>query len=214
MRRGAMIGAAGKLTFAIACFGLEAGCASLPGGGNPGSALANLVLFNSTTKPPATQPPGQAPIDIQCPEIEVQDGTSAVRVYAGADQSNANLRYQFSLGDTARECQLAGDKLNIKVGVAGRVLAGPAGAPPSFTVPVRIVIRRESDGQPAVSQLYRVAATIPTGDTETDFTVVSDPLSVPFLHADADRDYTILIGFDQGAGPETTKAPVKRRKHS
>jgi hypothetical protein len=210
-----MIGVAGKLAFVVACLGLEAGCSSLPGGDNPGSTLANLVLFNSTTKPPAAPPPGKAApiVNLECPQIEVQDGTSSVRVYAGADQSNANLRYQFSLGDTARECQLADGRLNIKVGVAGRVLAGPAGAPSTFTVPVRIVIRRESDEQPAVSQLYRVAATIPTGDTETDFTVVSDPpLSVPFLHEDADRDYTILVGFDQGAGPEKAPAPVKRRK--
>ena len=155
MRRGGMIGVAGKLAFAIACLGLAAGCSSLPGGGGPGSTLANLVLFNSTTPPPAaTPPPGKAPINLECPQIEVQDGTSSVRVYAGADQSNANLRYQFSLGDTARDCQLADGRLNIKVGVAGRVLVGPAGAPSSFTVPVRIVIRRESDEQPAVSQLY------------------------------------------------------------
>lgn len=210
MRRGGMIEGVGKLAITVASMGLMAGCSSLPGG----STLANLVMFNSTTKPPASQPAGEAPVDIQCPQIEVQDGTSSVRVYAGADQSNANLRYQYSLGDTARECQLADGKLNIKVGVAGRVLTGPAGAPSSFTVPVRIVIRRESDEQPAVSQLYRVAATIPTGDTETDFTVVSDPLSVPFLHPDADRDYTILVGFDQNAGPEKPKAPVKGRKRS
>lgn len=210
MRRGGMIEAVGKLAIAVASMGLMEGCSSLPGG----NTLANLVMFNSTTKPPASSPPGEAPIDVQCPQIEVKDGTSAVRVYAGADQSNANLRYQFSLGDTARECQLADGKLNIKVGVAGRVLTGPAGAPSSFTVPVRVVIRRESDAQPAVSQLYRVAATIPTGDTETDFTVVSDPLTVPFLHPDADRDYTILVGFDQGAAPEKAKAPVKGRKRS
>ena len=61
MRRGGMIGAAGKLAFAVACLGLEAGCSSLPGSGGPGNTLANLVLFNSTTPPPPAPPPGKAP---------------------------------------------------------------------------------------------------------------------------------------------------------
>jgi hypothetical protein len=201
-----MIGAAGKLALATAGFGLLAGCAGV---GDAGNTLGNLVLFNSTTPPPVTPPPKEA-VHLSCPEVEVQDGTSSVRVYSGADQSNANLRYQFSLGDIARDCQLTDGKLNIKVGVAGRVLAGPAGAPPSFTVPVRIVVRRESDNQPEVSQLYRIAATIQPGETGADFTIVSDPLSVPYLHPDSDRDYTILVGFDQGAAPQ--KAPAKGRK--
>lgn len=210
MWRGGMIGTAGKVAVAVAGVGIVAGCSSLPGGVS-GSTLANLVIFNSPTAPPVTST-AKAAVNIDCPEIEVLDGTSSVRSYAGADQSNADLRYQFSLGDTARECQLADGKLNIKVGVAGRVLAGPAGAPPSFTIPIRVVIRRESDQQPAVSQLYNVAAAIPAGDTQTDFTLISDPpLSVPFLHAAADRDYTILVGFDQGAKP-VAKAPVKRPK--
>jgi hypothetical protein len=215
MRRSGIIGAVGKVAFTLACLGLQAGCSSLTGGDGSGNVLANLVLFNSSKQPPASPTPGAAPVNVDCPQIEVQDGTSAVRVYAGSDQSNANLRYQFSLGDTARDCQLVDGKLNIKVGVAGRVLIGPAGAPPSFTVPVRIAIRREIDGQAAVSQLYRVAATISPGETTTAFTLVSDPpLSVPFLHQDSDRDYTILVGFDQGAGPEKAKPPVKRAKRS
>jgi hypothetical protein len=208
MRRGGMIGAGGKFALAAAGIGLLAGCA---GAGDAGNTLGNLVLFNSTTQPPVAQLPKQT-VDITCPDIEVQDGTSSIRVYSGADQSNANLRYQFSLGDIARDCQQADGKLNIKVGIAGRVLAGPAGAPPTFTVPVRIVIRRESDNQPALSQLYRVAATIQPGETGTDFTIVSDPLSVPYLHPDSDRDYTILVGFDQSAPAE--KAPAKGRKRS
>jgi hypothetical protein len=202
----------GKLAFAAACTGFVAACASTSGGSDNGNVFANLLAFNSTTKPAPLPAQGEVPTEVQCPQIEVQDGTAAVRVYSGAEQSNANLRYQFSLGDTARECQVADGKLNIKVGVAGRVLIGPAGAPSTFTVPVRVVIRRESDLQPAVSQLYRVAATIAAGQAETDFTVVSDPLGVPFLHADADRDYTVIVGFDQGAGPEKPKAPAKRRK--
>jgi hypothetical protein len=149
---------------------------------------------------------------LTCPEVEVQDGTSAVRVYAGADQSNADLRYQYGLGQTARECHQANGQLTIKVGVSGRVLIGPQGAPSTFTVPVRVVIRRESDQKPAVSQLYRTTVTIPAGESGADFTIVSDDLTVPYLHEDSDADYTVLVGFDQSGGPEKKAPSPKRRK--
>ena len=207
MRRVGRIGLGGKLVLALGCIGFLAGCST--GASGPGNTLSNLILFNSTTAPPVT-PPSKQVVHLTCPQIEVQDGTSAVRVYSGADQSNTNLRYQYSLGQTARECQQADGRLTIKVGVAGRVLVGPAGAPSSFTIPVRVVIRRESDLQPAVSQLYHTTATIQPGESGTDFTLVSDPLSVPYLHEDSDDDYTILVGFDQGAAP--AKAAPKRRK--
>lgn len=207
MRRREMIGAAGKLVLVVGSVGLVAACAT--GSGSPGNTLANLVLFNSTTAPAPTQPPAPV-VNLTCPEVQVQDGTSAMRVYAGADQSNADLRYQYSLGQTARECHQANGQLTIKVGVAGRVLIGPQGAPSTFTVPLRVVIRRESDQKPAVSQLYRTTATIAPGDSGADFTIVSDELSVPYLHEDSDADYTILVGFDQSGSQE--KAPPKRRK--
>ena len=148
MRRGGMIGVAGKLALAD---GLRRARGRLFDGcrerrSRQYARQSPPVQFDDAAAGGAAAG-SSAPSIVDCPQIEVQDGTSAVRVYAGADQSNANLRYQFSLDNAARECQLADGQLNIKVGVAGRVLVGPAGAPSSFTVPVRVVIRRESDEQ-------------------------------------------------------------------
>src|ERR1700760_3245676 len=67
--------------------------------------------------------------DINCPDVAVAEGGASLRV-GGAD--NASVRYQFSIGDTARQCDPAGPgEAAIKVGVAGQVVIGPAGSPGS-----------------------------------------------------------------------------------
>jgi hypothetical protein len=57
--------------------------------------------------------------DLDCPIVEVEDGAAAVRVGGPA---NAEVRYQFDIGDTARECQPQGSNFSLKVGISGRLL--------------------------------------------------------------------------------------------
>ncbi len=202
---------------AAACIlaGSLAGCAgggenffpaSISGGA---SSFGNLLSFaKPDTAPVSAAASRQAPL--QCPQIEVLDGTSSFRTYSGADQSNGSVRYQYSLGDVARECTRSGQDILIKVGVSGRVLLGPAGQPGSFNVPVRIAVRRDSDQKAAAAKLYQVPSTIAFGQTQGDFTIVSDPLVVPYIQAHADDDYTILVGFD--SHPAVTPTSSGRRK--
>lgn len=157
--------------------------------------------------------PGPEARHVFCPEIVVLDGTAAAQFHAGTPPSNANLRYQYSLGEAARECSLDGDQMLIKVGIAGKVLLGPAGSPGSFNVPVRIAIARQSDNQPVVSKLYKASATIGGGETQADFTVVSEPLRVPFIQDHADLDYSIKVGLDT-AGTSEKPAPAGERPDS
>jgi hypothetical protein len=172
--------------------------------------LANLLAFNKKTEPELPPKPADK---VNCPEIMVLDGTAAQRVYAnGNEGSNAGLRYQFSIGDVARECAVQNGQIALKVGVEGKVLLGPAGSPGSFSPPVRIVVVRESDQQPVVSKLYKASVSIPTGQTVAGFTVVSEPLYVPFTKEHAEDDYTIKVGFD--SGPEKEKPAPRQRKRS
>lgn len=180
-----------------------------------GSTLGNLLAFNTTK--PGPVPPAAADKEppLQCPQIEVLDGTAAIRVYNGADQSSGNVRYQYSMGDVARECSRSGNQIVIKVGVEGRVLLGPVGAPGSFSIPVRIAVRRESDQKAAAAKFYQVPATVAAGDTQGEFTLVADPLTVPYTQAHADEDYTILVGFDEhGAAPAGKSAAKPRKKRA
>jgi hypothetical protein len=164
-----------------------------------GSKLANLLGFKSNDAPAA---PGAEVRHIFCPQVIVLEGTAASQAYAGTPASSANLRYQSALDDTARECTLEGEQLAIKIGVAGKVLLGPAGSPGSFSVPVRMAILRERDNQPIISKLYHAAVTVAAGETRADFTIVSEPLRVPFIQDHAEDDYTIKVGIDDGASAD------------
>lgn len=207
-RRSAMVG--------LGLFGALAlaGCGGSAGFGpdSPGvsTTLGNLVAFNSLHIGPV--PKQKEEVAIDCPPIEVLDGTASARTYAGADQSNGNVKYQFSMGELVRECSKAGDQLVLKVGVQGRALVGPAGAPGSFTAPVRIAVRNDNDRSVLTSKFYSVPVTIQPGNSQADFTVVSDPITVPFTKAHADEDYTILVGFDEHGQSADPNAPRKARR--
>ncbi|MCW6507496.1 hypothetical protein [Lichenifustis flavocetrariae] len=202
----------------LAC-GALAGCGAA---GTPGfepaeqssgyslSKLANLVAFNKLF--PGSAPLPQTEATVECPTIEVQDGTASIRTYAGA-QTNENVRYGFSLGDIARECSKNGDRLVLKVGAEGRVLLGPVGAPGTFAVPIRIAVRNDATDKVEYSALARVSASVSAGSNEAGFTYVSEPFSVPFV-AHPDEDYVILVGFDQaGSGPKVGIRSPRSRKH-
>jgi hypothetical protein len=158
------------------------------------SNLMALVQFKPIPKSPQPFAP------IKCPEISIQDGTADDRVYASGDnQSNANVRYQFSIVNFARDCQVVDKQYQMKVGVEGRVLLGPVGAPSTYNAPIRVAVVSRSDGSATVSKLYQVPAAIGEGQTEGPFTLVTDVLSVPVTSQFPDQDYVIKIGFDSAA---------------
>ena len=209
----------GARALALCCAGLAlGGCAAtdklIPSTGGVSSAFGNLLAFNTTTPPPAPAAAGAAPErPLQCPTVEVLDGTASYRTYAGTEQTNEAVRYQFSMGEVARDCTHSGKDVLLKVGVAGRVLLGPAGSPGSFTVPVRIAVRRDGDGKAVATKLYDVPATIAAGEDATGFQIVSDPIAVPFVSSSADDDYTILVGFDAASkAPAVAAADKKDRR--
>ena len=177
--------------------------------GQLGHKLGNLVAFNSLF--PASAPLPQTEATVECPVVEVQDGTASARYYSGAGQSNENVRYGFALGDIARECSKVGGQLQLKVGIEGRVLIGPAGAPGTFSVPVRIAVRNDSTQKVLTSQLARVSATVQSDQSQAGFTYVTEPFAVPF-DPHPDENYTILVGFDTAAQSAAGTAPRRARK--
>ncbi len=199
------------IRFAVIAFlgGSCAACSTIESVVPSSSTLANLVSFNHSSSEPAEQPVSTGaqtaavdtgPKEVNCPQIEVQDGTSAMRV--GGD-ANASVRYQFDIGETARECKVEGAQFAIKVGVAGRLLIGPAGTGGSYSAPLRVVVRDDATQKPVISKLYKVDATASAAtNLQGPFQFVTEPLMLPYVHRWADQDYTILVGFDTGhAGP-------------
>jgi len=152
---------------------------------------------------PTPPPPPEAPSG--CPTIGILDGTQSQRVMAPGGSDNQSVRYQYSLFNVGRECTISGGRIALKVGAGGRVLLGPAGSAGHFDIPIRVVVFSEVSQKPVESKLFRVPASVPTGQAGAPFQFVSDNLVVPMAAGQHGTDYSIKVGFDakgtDAAGP-------------
>jgi len=167
-------------------------CNTLPdnaeGGGNP---LANIVRYGGTTVP---EPMELALEEAPCPQVDIIPGGAAIRNYTGSQETNTNLRSQISIANVARDCIVASDgDYQIQLGVEGRVLLGPRGAPGRYEAPVRIRIRTGSET--FIDRVVRASATLESGSTQANFIVSEDDLRVP---SRAGRNYLIEVGLASG----------------
>jgi hypothetical protein len=160
-----------------------------------GSTLRNFALYGAATVPPSQKP--QDDREYKCPELEVLDNGAGYRGNAGAGASAST--YQASLTNRARECSFRGNQVVIRVGVEGRLLLGPNGKPGTYSVPVRIVVKRRQD---VVTQKFaRVSVTVPSNDTQAEFSYIEENLVLPISENDPGDEYDILVGFDGSGGP-------------
>ena len=149
--------------------------------------------------------------DINCPDVTVADGGAALRI---GGPENSSVRYQFSVGDTARQCDPAGTgQASIKIGVAGQVVIGPAGAAGTFSAPVKITVTRLTDNTSVFSQTYRAEATT-DGVKAGQFRIVTDPVNVPMPTLQLADLYSITVGFEGGTGGPSPTAHKGRRKRT
>ena len=215
MRRG------GGILVGMALSAMLGGCGA---GGTPGfeaanqstgyslsalsSKLGNLVSFNTIF--PNEAPLPQTGTPIECPTVDVLDGTASYRAYSGAGQSNDSVRYGFSLGDVARECSRSGDQIVLKVGAEGRLLIGPAGSAGNYSVPIRVAVRNENTQKVVFSRVARVSATVAPTEAGAGFTYVTEPFTVPLV-AHPNEDYTILVGFDPSGAGIGAEKPVRKK---
>lgn len=128
-----------------------------------------------------------------CPKIEIRDGTEALRTYTKPKEpSQETIIWQASISETARQCREdPNGKMAIKLGVSGRVLAGPKGGPENVTLPIRVAVVKYKEAVLA-SELYKEQVTI-GANLSTVFRRVYQ-IEVP--SPGKDRDYIIYVGFD------------------
>jgi hypothetical protein len=154
--------------------------------------------------------------DFDCPRIDIRAGASTLLLNASTTDANAlSLRYQGTFVQAARECRVQAPNVNIKLGVQGRVILGPAGAPGEFTVPLRYALVQETIGSSKVmwSKLYLVPVTIPADQPSANFTHISEDLTLPIPGADILDSLVLYIGFDPIGAEEEKKrrAPPPRK---
>jgi hypothetical protein len=122
-------------------------------------------------------------------------------------------RYQASLGQMARECAALGGMITMKVGVEGRVLVGPVGGPGQIDIPLRMAVVQEGPApKTVVSKFYKLAVSIPPGQTGVPFVHVEQDLSFPMPRgADLDN-YVVYVGFDpQSLSTKPERKPAKQK---
>ena len=149
--------------------------------------------------------------DINCPDVSVADGGAALRV---GGPENSSVRYQFNIGDTARQCDPAGPgEAGVKIGVSGQVVIGPAGQAGTFSAPVKITVTRLTDNTSVFSQTYRAEATT-DGVKAGQFRIVTDPINLPMPTLQLADLYSITVGFEGGTGGPSPTAHKTRKKRT
>jgi hypothetical protein len=138
-------------------------------------------------------------LDDECPGVEIRSGASTLVIAAKTQQASAtDVRYQFSFTQTARQCTLIGTTVRMKVGVHGRVIVGPAGAPPQVEAPVRYAVVQEGvEPKTIVTKFRRVPVSIPAGANNVSFTDVEEDLSFPLPPPVPFEAYVVYVGFDE-----------------
>jgi hypothetical protein len=131
-------------------------------------------------------------------------------VTSGDDPAALGLRYQVTIGRTARECLVRGDMLTIRIGMEGRVILGPAGAPGQVEIPIRYALVMEGpEPRMITTKLHRVPLVIPPGQGNLSFTHVEEDLTVPMPPGSDLDNYIVYIGFDPNV---PTPAEEKKKK--
>jgi hypothetical protein len=155
-----------------------------------------------------------ASIDEDCPAVNIRIGASTLAIAAKTQGATANdLRYQLSFNQMARQCTLLGTTVRMRVGVQGRIVVGPAGAPAQADVPLRYAVVREGvEPKTIVTKFRRFPITIPSGANNVTFTDIEEDLSFPMPSLVELQAYVAYVGFDDLG--DRTERPVPAKKKS
>jgi hypothetical protein len=212
-----------RLAFSVVIFGalVLGGCSGgIPGLGGGSSApaadpaqqtgagatLRNFALYGGPTVPPSQKPDEDR--DLGCPTLDILEGAAGYRGKGSGETASA-VSYQASIVRSARECITQGNQMRLRVGIEGRLLLGPNGKAGSYSVPVRIVVKRRKD---IVTQRFvQVAVSVPASETQADFTHVEESIVVPITQYDPGDEYDIYIGLDP-TGAQAQKQERRKRR--
>ena len=148
MMRTMAAGRAGRLRVALAF--AVAGALSGCGGGSMFGASSDSSpsisdrfgqLFGSKSQAVGEAPPPAVDNELSCPSVSIRAGASTYAVAAPGKPAIGNdVRYQATITRTARDCTLNGGQITARIGIQGRVIAGPAGNPPTVEIPIRVAV--------------------------------------------------------------------------
>jgi hypothetical protein len=118
--------------------------------------------------------------DLTCPPVSIRAGASTYAVAAPGKQPVGNdLRFQATITRTARQCTKNGDQITARIGIQGRVIAGPAGAPSSVEIPLRVAVVQGGVHEKTIAtKAYQTNVSM-SEDGSEPFTLVAEDLVYP-----------------------------------
>ncbi len=175
-------------------------------------------LFGGKSDEPATAAPGAPALpedtgDLTCPPVAVRAGASTYAVAAPGKQAVGNdLRFQATIGKMARECSVNGGMVTARIGIQGRVIAGPAGAPSSIQVPIRVAVVQGGVSEKTIAtKAYQTTVNLSESGSEP-FTIVAEDLVYPAPPGSITDTYIFYVGFDPQSLKPERPAPAPRKK--
>jgi hypothetical protein len=216
---------AGRAGHRRAAFALAAAAAVLSGcggGSNMFSAPADSgsiptisdrynQLFGSKSQAVGEAPPAADGTELDCPVVKIRAGASTYAVAPPGKQPVASeLRYQATITRTARDCTRSSGQIVARIGIQGRVIAGPAGAPATVEIPLRVAVVQAGVHERVIAtKVYRTTVSM-TEDTSVPFSVVGEDLAYSMPPGATSESYVFYIGFDpQAVTPEPKSARKK-----
>lgn len=196
-------------------FGSEQSSASASGSQSSPSTMSQLrdVILRKPPEPtPAEKQAAVSGIaETICPPVDVRAGASTLTVPPNSSDPLA-LRYQGSIGELARECNVSGGIMRMKVGIEGRVLVGPAGGPGQLDVPLRYAVVKEgAEPKTVVSKFSKIQIAIPAGRPNVLFNHVDGDIAFPMPPGLDIEAYVVYVGFDPaGDKQQPAKKPPAR----
>lgn len=177
-------------------------------------------LFGGKSEEPAQGSSQGAPpvasepqTDLTCPPVSIRAGASTYAVAAPGKQPIGNdLRFQATITKTARDCTLNGGEITARIGIQGRVIAGPAGAPSTVEIPLRVaVVQGGVQEKTIATKVYRTSVSMTEAGSEP-FSLVAEELVYPTPVGAVGDSYIFYIGFDpQALKPEPKPKATKKK---
>ncbi|MGA9090157.1 MAG: hypothetical protein WB420_13735 [Bradyrhizobium sp.] len=211
-----------RVAFALAAAGaLLSGCSgtssfsSAPADTGPLPTIGDRFsqLFGSKSQAVGEAAPAADGTELDCPVVKIRAGASTYAVALPGKQAvGSDLRYQATITRTARDCRRSSGQIIARIGIEGRVIAGPAGSPATVEIPLRVaVVQAGVEEKMIATKVYRTTVSM-TQDGSVPFSLVGEDLAYSMPAGATSDGYVFYIGFDpQALTPEPAPARKKRK---
>ncbi|MBR0797642.1 hypothetical protein JQ615_19850 [Bradyrhizobium jicamae] len=172
---------------------------------------------SDTPKPAAPAGPQQlndSDAELTCPPVQVRAGASTYSVAAPGKEAVGNdVKFLASITKMARQCNLNNGEITAKIGIQGRVIVGPSGAPPTIQVPLRVAVVNSGVGEKTIMTKAYTTTVQMDESGSVPFSLVAEDVVYPAPTPAENDNYVFYIGFDpQALKPEPRPRAAPRKK--